>query len=44
MDTYKPNSGGFLADFIASFPPFCDGTYFTPPEITEFMKDIGEIK
>lgn len=38
----KPNSGAFLADFIQSFQPFCDGTYFTPPEVAEFIKDIVE--
>ena len=38
----KPNSGAFLADFIQSFPPFCDGTYFTPTEVTAFLREIGE--
>ena len=40
--SYTPNSGGFLIDFIRSFPPFCDGTYFTPPEVEEFLREIGE--
>lgn len=38
----KPNSGAFLADFIQSFQPFCDGTYFTQPAVAEFIKDIVE--
>ena len=40
--SYTPNSGGFLVDFIRSFPPFCDGTYFTPPKVEELLKEIGE--
>lgn len=38
----KPNSGAFLADFIQSFPTFCDGTYFTPTEVTAFLREIWE--
>ena len=37
-------SGGFLIDFISSFQPFCDGTYFTPAKVTAFLMEIGEIK
>lgn len=39
----RSNSGAFLIDFIQSFPPFCDGTYFTPQEVAEFLKEIGEL-
>lgn len=38
----KPNSGSFLIDCIQSFTPFCDGTYFTQPEVTAFLREIGE--
>ena len=38
----KPNSGSFLIDCIQSFTPFCDGTYFTPTEVTAFLREIGE--
>ena len=38
----KTNSGSFLIDFIQSFPPFCDGTYFTPTEVTAFLREIGK--
>ena len=38
----KPNSGGFLIDFIQPFHPFCDDTCFTQPEVTAFLREIGE--
>ena len=38
----KPNSGAFLADFIQSSQPLCDGTYFTPTEGTAFSRETGE--
>ena len=38
----KPNSGSFLIDCIQSFTPFCDGTYFTPTEVTAFLSAGGE--